>query len=201
METDLVQSEISTELDKQLKSQTVDALNWEDLTDKVTETGSSFEDFLAQTQSLIAESNDELWRMQWDATVNLRVMNKFHYTAFAPQVCALGEFIRGQAENLRSNNSRNALQLFEELFAQNKEAHSNTDGRKEGEDWTKFVANVLPTILVKCYADKQFIAKIAQRGVLACAETCPVIETTHILSKSCPSKNLKLAEFSVQAIS
>ena len=139
--------------------------------------------------------------MQWDATVNLRVMNKFHYEAFAPQVCALGDFIKGQAENLRSNNSRNSLQLFEELFAQNKEAHSDSEGRKTGDLWTKFVENVLPTILVKCYADKQFLAKIAQRGVLACAEACPIAETTNILSKSCPSKNLKLAEFSVQAIS
>ena len=92
-------------------------------------------------------------------------------------------------------------QLFEELFAQNKEAHSESEGRKTGDLWTKFVENVLPTVLVKCYADKQFLAKIAQRGVLACTEACPIAETTNILSKSCPSKNLKLAEFSVQAIS
>ena len=72
---------------------------------------------MEETAKLIAESNDELWRMQWDATLNLRLVNKYSYALVEPRVAELGDFIKGQVENLRSNNSRNSLQLFEELFS------------------------------------------------------------------------------------
>lgn len=90
----------------------------------------SVDEIMAETQKLIAESNDEMWRMQWDAVLNLRIVNKFHYSALEPKVAELGDFIRGQVENLRSNNSRNSLQLFEELFARNRDAHAESEGRK-----------------------------------------------------------------------
>ena len=66
------------------------------------------------------------------------------------------------------------MQLFLELFEQNLDKCGATDGRKVGEPWDEFAEKLLPSVLAKTYADKQFIAKLAQRGVLACCQTCVI---------------------------
>ena len=62
-------------------------------------------------------SCDEQWRMQWDAVQNLRILNKFYFTALESIIDQFAVFLKGQVENLRSNNSRNALCLFLEIFS------------------------------------------------------------------------------------
>ena len=62
-------------------------------------------------------SCDEQWRMQWDAVQNLRILNKFYFTALESIIDRFAVFLKGQVENLRSNNSRNALCLFLEIFS------------------------------------------------------------------------------------
>ena len=185
-------------LEQQLMSQTVDNLTYEQLTDTVKEKGQDLEgEFLKETLEWVKDSNDELWRMQWDATLNLRILNKFYFEAMRDKMADLSDFIKGQIENLRSNNSRNSLQLFSELYSENKDKCEATDGRKMGEPWEPFTEKVLPTVLAKTCADKAFIAKIAMKGVLSCVEACPSRCASRILIQNAPSKNLKLAEFSV----
>ena len=78
----LTQSEISDAADKQLLSQTVDNLTYDLLTDEVQEKGMDLQaDFIAKTVEMTKDANDEMWRMQWDAVQNLRIVNKFYYEA------------------------------------------------------------------------------------------------------------------------
>ena len=77
-------------------------------------------EFLNKTLEMIKDSNDEMWRMQWDAVLNLRILNKYYFEAMREKLLLFTDFIKGQIENLRSNNSRNSLQLFKELYAQKK---------------------------------------------------------------------------------
>ena len=46
-------------------------------------------------------------------------------------------FIKGQVDNLRSNNCRNALALFYEIFSQN--AEKCPEGRKINDTWSVFI--------------------------------------------------------------
>ena len=42
------------------------------------------------------EANDEMWRMQWDAVLNLRILNKFYYEALCGQLLLeMADFIKG----------------------------------------------------------------------------------------------------------
>ena len=87
---------------------------YEDLADEVDKTA-DIEAFVDQTLSL-AQSHDEEWRNHYDALDNLRVLNKFHYDVLDKAISKFRVFISVQVENLRSNNSRNALMLFHEIF-------------------------------------------------------------------------------------
>ena len=112
-------------------------------------------DFIEKTVEMSKEANDEMWRMQWDAVLNLRILNKYYYEALCGQLLLeMADFIKGQIENLRSNNSRNSLQLFSELFSENLDKYSNTDGKKVDELWVTIVEKILPTVLKMTYADK-----------------------------------------------
>ena len=62
------------------------------------------------------------------------------------------KFINDQALNLRSNNSRNAMQLFLEMFKENSELCA--DGRKVNDSWTSVIEANLATMLSKSAADK-----------------------------------------------
>ena len=46
-------------------------------------------------------------------------MNKFHFQVLEKTIDQYANFIKEQVVNLRSNNSRNAMTLFLELFKEN----------------------------------------------------------------------------------
>ena len=50
-------------------------------------------------------------------------------------------------------------------------------------------------------ADKQFLARVAQQGVLACVKASPISQTTQIIKQGCNQKAIKLQEFSAEALS
>ena len=64
--------------------------------------------------------------------------------------------------NLRSNNSKNALELCKEVFTKTKN-HSAL---------RPFVEAVLGNLLLKTNYDKKFISEIAKKGVTACSTNC-----------------------------
>jgi len=58
-------------------------------------------------------------------------------------------------ENLRSNNSRNALALFRDIFSQNQD--KVPDGRKVTDTWAVFLDSNFAAIFGKVNADKKFL--------------------------------------------
>ena len=84
-------------------------------------------------------------------------------------------------ENLRSNNSRNALCLFYEIFSQN--ADKCPEGRKVNDTWAVFLDINMAAVFAKTNADKKFLSLTAQKGVLAAAEVSPIPQTSATLMK------------------
>ncbi len=68
------------------------------------------------------------------------------------------------------------------------------------EPYLNFSKIVLPGVLSRTLADKNFIASLAKRSLTQAAETCPTWTVCQILSESTGSKSLPLAEFSLQTI-
>ena len=130
--------------------------------------------------------------------LNLRILNKFYYEAFEGLIDQLSAFIKGQIENLRSNNSRNALALFHEVFSQNSD--KSPDGLKTNDTWAVFLDINYSSVFSKVNADKKFISMVAQKGVLAAAEVSPIQQTSSVLIKNSSSKSLVLAEFAVRSL-
>ena len=58
----------------------------------------------------------------------------------------------------------------------------------------------MPLVLNRIVADKQFLVQTAQQGVLACARSSPIPETTQVFVQGCRNKSLKIVEFSLQAL-
>lgn len=59
---------------------------------------------------------------------NLRVLNKYHQEdVFLPSLGFFTKFIVNQVENLRSNNSKNALTLVFEVFSVGHEVKKVSD--------------------------------------------------------------------------
>ena len=110
--------------------------------------------------------------MQWDAVINLRILNKFHYRVFEGIVDQVGNFVKGQIENLRSNNSRNALALFCEVFTQN--ADQCPEGRKTNDTWSVFIDLNMTSVFKNVIADKKFLQLVAQKAILATCEVSPI---------------------------
>ena len=73
------------------------------------------EGFIQDTFEL-TQAHDEEWRQHYDAIDNLRSLNKFHKNSLEEHLERFHSFMNKQIDNLRSNNSKNALSLFEELF-------------------------------------------------------------------------------------
>ena len=65
--------------------------------------------------------------------MNLRILNKFHFAVLEENIEKFAEFIQRQILNERSSNSRNAMQLFWEMFKEN--ADKTEDGRKTTKNW------------------------------------------------------------------
>lgn len=100
-----------------------------------------------------------------------------------------------QVENLRSNNSKNALTLVYEIFSVRPEV------KKVSESFINFSRVVLPAVLNRTLADKNFIASLAKKGITTAAEQCPTYPVCNILLEGTRSKALALAEFSLQSLS
>ena len=96
---------------------------------------------------------------------------------------------------MRSNNSKNALTLVYEVFSVRSEV------KKVSEPYLHFAKNVLPGVLNRTLADKNFIASLAKRSLTLAAESCPTWTVCQILVDNVNSKALALAEFSLQTIS
>ena len=78
-------------------------------------------------------------------------MNKFHSDFLSTRIGEIAQFVKEQVENLRSNNSKNALLLTKELCSQAKD-----------KEFSSFVAVVLSSVLLKTVYDKNFIAQEAK---------------------------------------
>ena len=143
-------------------------------------------------------SCDEQWRMQWDAVQNLRILNKFYFTALESIIDQFANFLKGQVENLRSNNSRNALCLFHEIFSQN--ADKCPEGRKVNDTWALLIDTNLAAVFKMTNADKKFLSLTAQKAVLAAAEVSPIPQTSSILIKLTGSKSVVQAEFACRSL-
>lgn len=151
-------------IEQQLQASTVTHLTYEELTDTVTEQGLDLQNaFIPETIEMANNSHDEQWRMQWDAVQNMRILNKFHYSALENFIDQQGNFIKAQVENLRSNNNRNALCLFAEIFSSNHE--KCPEGKKVNDTWAVFLDVTFATIFAKAAADKKFLSLMAQKGI------------------------------------
>jgi len=87
------------------------------------------------------------------------VLNKFYFRAFESIVDQLSNFVRAQVENLRSNNSRNALALINDIFSKNHD--KCPEGRKVNDTWSVFVEVNFAAVFAKINADKKFISSEA----------------------------------------
>jgi hypothetical protein len=73
----------------------------------------------------MSNASDAEWEQHYDALMNLRVLNRFHFSVLQADLIVadegkwIGAFIASQVKNLRSHNSRNAMELFYELFNYN----------------------------------------------------------------------------------
>lgn len=93
---------------------------------------------LIQDTLSLSSAGDEEWRQHYDALDNLRSLNKFNAAALEAHLERFHGFIRIQIDNLRSNNAKNALCFFEELFRQ-----GGLESRQA------LIRDVLPIVLLK----------------------------------------------------
>lgn len=122
-------------------------------------------------------------------------MNKYHQqSVFLPALAVFRTFIANQVENLRSNNSKNALTLVFEIFS------VGSEFKKVSEEYVDFAKLVIPGVLIRTLADKNFIASLAKRSITIMVETCPTWSVCQMFLESTASKSLVLAEFSLQTI-
>ena len=100
--------------------------SFEQLADTASFTGMTPEKLILKTKDLSA-ATDADWEQQYEALGNLRVLNKFHFTLLCEEMIEAddgswaGGFISTQVKNLRSHNSRNAMELFFEVCNYNNE--------------------------------------------------------------------------------
>jgi hypothetical protein len=168
-----------------LKAAVVDHTSFEDL----PEISCRLDLFLENTKQMAQDGCDEEWRMQYDVLDNLRVLNKHNPSEL--QLAHFTRFISDQVDNLRSNNSRNALTLVYEIFSR--------PGVKQ-QMMALFVNDILPIVLNKTASEKSFISSVAKRAVSSAAEAIPKHVTCNVLLSGVDSKNISLAEFSIHSI-
>ncbi len=132
-------------------------------------------------------SSDD-WRKQYDAVNQLRVLNKFHKEFLSTRLSqdTIGIFIKAQVDNLRSNLSKNALLLVQEVFS---------DVR--GNEIAGFIRLVVPTVLIKTDFEKNFIAQEAKKIMTCVSNDCPYSESIDVLVEGCQTKNGILAESAI----
>ncbi len=137
----------------------------------------------------LASASDEDWTSHYNAIENLRILNKYHSESRLTIQQDFLAFICSQIENLRSNNSRNALNVVLELVQDNNSKMSDT-----------FTKTCMPLVLLKTQYDKKFISDVAKDIIRAGVSTNPSPALCEVLLESSRSKNLALAEFSVEQL-
>ena len=147
-------------VEAQLQASVVEHKTFDELTDIIASQNLDLENaFIPETIEMAINSCDEQWRMQWDAVQNLRILNKFYFTVLESIIDQFATFLKGQVENLRSNNSRNALCLFLEIFSQN--ADKCPEGRKVNDTWALLIDVNLAAVFKMTNADKKFLSLTA----------------------------------------
>ena len=66
-------------VERALKEACVEHKTFEELTDEVNEQSIDLESYTYRLIETANTSNDEQWRLQWDAVLSLRILNKFHF--------------------------------------------------------------------------------------------------------------------------
>ena len=135
-----------------LQAATVEHKSFEELTDAIKERNMDVEVFIQETLEMANRGNDEEWRPQYDAVQNLRVLNKFHFQALERVIDQFAVFLSRQILNLRSSNSRNAMQLFLEMFRENQD--QGEGGKRINASWKAVIESNLQLMLGKTCADK-----------------------------------------------
>ena len=75
-------AEETAHVEAQLMASTVVHQTFDDLTDIIVERNLDLENnFIPETLDMAINTCDEQWRLQWDAVLNLRILNKFYYNA------------------------------------------------------------------------------------------------------------------------
>lgn len=123
--------------------QSVEHRSYEQLTNDVA--GESVEAYLEETVKM-TKADDEEWRESYDALDRIRVLNKFYIDVLEANLEKFDAFIDVQIDNLRSSNSRNALQCYYEIM--------NNSEPKSADQWKLFVQCCFTTVLKKCTYDK-----------------------------------------------
>ena len=59
---------------------TVEHKSFDDLLDVISLGGKDLDKFVEETLQMSKIDNDEEWRPQYDAILNLRILNKFHFS-------------------------------------------------------------------------------------------------------------------------
>lgn len=99
--------------------------------------------------------------------------------------------------NLRSNNSKNALALWVELFTQPIKYDLNSNEKM----WCKFIEEVFPSVLLKCTYEKAFIANVAKLGTVNASKAAILPELCHVLVETgIKTKNMNLCEYSLLCV-
>ena len=135
------------------------------------------------------QASDEEWRSQYDAIDNLRILNKYHTDLASTLQDEFAGFICTQIDNLRSNNSRNALNFVLELFKNNNANVSDA-----------FAKSCLPLVFVKTQYDKKFISEVAKDSIRALVLTSASPAICELILEGTRSKNVNTAEFAVEQL-
>jgi hypothetical protein len=145
------------------------------------------------TQFMNVALKDEDWSVAFKAIDDLRITNKYHPAELAENIDYLAPLIKAAVDNLRSNISKNALTLCNEIYA-NK---SMTGELKYASQLKTFVRNTVPSLLQRTLADKVFINKEAKEALSQCVTNLAVPETLEVLSNEGlrnKQNNMKLTE-------
>lgn len=112
---------------------------------------------------------------------SLRVLNKYHnhfLSAYGLDE-EIGDFIKKQIENLRSNLIKNGLLFSQELFSV----------QKANPQIVPFACHILPAILIKTVYEKNFVVVEAKKSMEQAAANCAFPEMIQILSEGSESKS------------
>ena len=128
---------------------------------------------LAQVLEKIKENSaSDEWKVIFQNLDDIRRLNKFHRQDLTESLGSMIEFITTHVNNLRSNISKNACVLVQELFASEVDV-SQCEGNKIEE-------SLYPVIIFKTGYEKKFIQQEAQKAL---EDICSVQKSEFLLSE------------------